>query len=846
MTERPFDADAESRRAFMDAAGFGDDYCDDEPPARAAESGLDAHFAVTTFKDFAAATKHEQPWSLRTLAPRIRTITAVKKSSLPWLKLARFGDIRTDKNSLRHDGNVLAITGIEADYDAERMPVAAAVEKLEKAGILSMVYTSPSHTEDTPRWRVLCPTSTELPPDRRAKLMGRLNGLFDGIFSGESWTLSQAYYFGSVNHAPSHVVELIDGTPIDDHDELDAIWTGKPNTSIRTTPTGERVAGPADEAALLAEITTGAAYHESTTRLAGKWAFAGVPMVEARARLLAAFDEVPEATRDPRWQARRADVDRCLVGIYGKEARQKDQGKRRPEPPGAPEGGNPAGDWTGEPVPLPEDTGPGAGRQTPQPDPKRPLFRPLPPPPVFPVPALGALRSAAEAVQARTQAPMAICAQSVLAAATLAVQAHRDVELPGGGRRPLTGIFASVAESGERKTSVDRIALAPVYKIEEQWRQDHEAARASYGNDLDAWKAARDSAKKKNKGDRAAIRAALEAIGSEPKAPPQPMLLVADPTPEALVLHLRDSRPWCGVFTAEGGILIGGSAFNDESRMRTGALFNTLWDGEPIRRSRVLTGNAFLPGRRCSAHVMMQAAVADKLLGDSMLDGIGLLARVLLVAPESTAGSRMFRETPLWCASALRSYSDRLMTLLTRPPTVAADAADVLDPPAMTLTAEARALWVQFHDAAECRLGDGGELASIRAFGAKMGEHAGRLAAVLTVYADPDAMEVNAEGMTCGIALAQHYAAEMLRLQGGSTVDPDLRLAARLLAWWQARPDPRCHLAAIYQTGPRDLRDAGIVRRIVAVLEEHGWVRRLPAGTPLDGAPKRDAWELVP
>jgi hypothetical protein len=243
------------------------------------------------------------------------------------------------------------------------------------------------------------------------------------------------------------------------------------------------------------------------------------------------------------------------------------------------------------------------------------------------------------------------------------------------------------------------------------------------------------------------------------------MLLVADPTPEALVLHLRDSRPWCGVFTAEGGILIGGSAFNDDTRMRTGALFNTLWDGDPIRRSRVLTGNAFLPGRRCSAHVMMQGAVADKLLGDPMLDGIGLLARVLLVAPESTAGTRMFREPPPWCAPALRSYSDRLLTLLTRQPTVAPDTADVLDPPAMTLTPDARALWVGFHDAAESRLGDDGELRPIRAFGAKMAEHAGRLAAVLTVYGNPDAMEVDAGAMACGITLAQHYAAEMVRLR---------------------------------------------------------------------------------
>ena len=117
------------------------------------------------------------------------------------------------------------------------------------------------------------------------------------------------------------------------------------------------------------------------------------------------------------------------------------------------------------------------------PDPKRPLFRPLPPAPAFPMHALGALREPVEAIQMRTQAPAAMCAQSGLGAATLAVQAHRDVELPGSGRRPLTGLFGSVAESGERKTSVDRIALAPVYRIEEKWRQEREGQRSAFVND---------------------------------------------------------------------------------------------------------------------------------------------------------------------------------------------------------------------------------------------------------------------------------------------------------------------------------------------------------------------------
>ena len=249
--------------------------------AATAVSWLDPSFALTTFKDYAAATKHEESCTLRTLAESIRGTTASKKEALPWLKLARFGDVRTDKNSLRHDANVLAITGIEGDYDGEKMPVAEAVEKLEKAGIFAVIYTSPSHTEAAPRWRVLCPTSSEMPPDQREKLMGRLNGLFGGVFSGESWTLSQSYYFGSVNHNPAHEVHLIEGTPIDEHDELDEIWKGKTHTSTTTKANGDRVTGQADEAAVLGEITDGTSYHEATVRLLGRWALQDSPGIAA-------------------------------------------------------------------------------------------------------------------------------------------------------------------------------------------------------------------------------------------------------------------------------------------------------------------------------------------------------------------------------------------------------------------------------------------------------------------------------------------------------------------------------------------------------------------------------------
>ena len=285
---------------------------------------LDTLIAVTFFKNYAAATKTEEFYTLRSLANRIRVVTAASKDKLPWLKLARFGDQRTDENCLRHDANVLAISGIEGDYDGGVVTVDEACELLAKQGIAAVVYTSPSHTEDAPRWRVLCPTSIELPPDQRAHMVGRLNGLLGGILSGESFTLSQSYFFGSVKHNPSHRVELIEGAPIDQHDDLDEGWIGKPQTQSRSNGSAGPQSGPLDVDAVLQQIVDGTNYHQATVRLAGHFARHDMAFMDARKALIDAMDRVPDSERDTRWHKRHNDLDRVLEDIYGKEARKRD------------------------------------------------------------------------------------------------------------------------------------------------------------------------------------------------------------------------------------------------------------------------------------------------------------------------------------------------------------------------------------------------------------------------------------------------------------------------------------------------------------------------------------------
>lgn len=149
------------------------------------------------------------------------------KASCPWIKLATFGNLRSKGNSLRHNANVVAIHGVEGDYDGEQVTPEQAVEMLERHGIRAIVYTSPRHRPDTPRWRVIAPCLETHAPLARTALLARVNGALGGILAPESFTLSQSYYFGEVQDTVYRVFVTFndpeEGACVDELDELDNI-----------------------------------------------------------------------------------------------------------------------------------------------------------------------------------------------------------------------------------------------------------------------------------------------------------------------------------------------------------------------------------------------------------------------------------------------------------------------------------------------------------------------------------------------------------------------------------------------------------------------------------------------
>ncbi len=187
-----------------------------------ADVNVDKLIHLTFFPDQWARTLTPEKMTLPALRDLILETSAPSKAALPWLKLASFGKEQSEERCLRHDANMHTISGIEIDYDGQLMSFDEAEGRLASAGLATLLYTTSSHTEAAPRWRALLPSSTELPPGERRKLVARVNGVLGGVISSESFTLSQAFFYGAVAGQPAPHVELIEGDYIDLRDDLDA------------------------------------------------------------------------------------------------------------------------------------------------------------------------------------------------------------------------------------------------------------------------------------------------------------------------------------------------------------------------------------------------------------------------------------------------------------------------------------------------------------------------------------------------------------------------------------------------------------------------------------------------
>lgn len=475
-------------------------------------------------------------------------------------------------------------------------------------------------------------------------------------------------------------------------------------------------------------------------------------------------------------------------------------------------------------------------------EPPMPLVREIPAADPFPVSALGPLCAPVKAIASATEAPVALCAASVLAAVALATQGHRDAETLNS-TAPASLFLLTIAESGERKSTADRLAMQGVRDFEADLRTEYGMEQELWRDTHEIWKSSRVKIIGDKKADGASKRADLRALGPEPTAPLKPHIVASAPTIEGIVKHLPDLRASLGIMTEEGGALIGGHSMKAENRLATCASFSAMWDGQPLDRWRAGDGVSAYVGRRFSAHILVQPVAAEALLSDPMANGQGLLARFLVCRPASHIGTRLRMERDALAEAEIERFATRIRSLLSRDLPLAENKRNELAPPVLPMSPDARAVLTIFAREAETAQAPGGHFEGARAFASKAAEHAARLAAVLTIYADPNAVEVTGEIMVGAIEIATFYVNEAARLADTAILPREVADAERMRKWLLESWKEPCISAAIAaQRGPFKVTDR--TRKALLKLCSYGWLMEAN-GEEVAGKPRKEAWRIV-
>jgi putative DNA primase/helicase len=311
-----------------------------------------------------------------------------------------------------------------------------------------------------------------------------------------------------------------------------------------------------------------------------------------------------------------------------------------------------------------------------------------------------------------------------------------------------------------------------------------------------------------------------------------PRLTYEDVTSEKLGKSLATEWPSGGIFSSEGGAVLGGHSMGKDAIGRTLALLNKLWDGAPHIVDRATAASFAVRGARMTISLQVQPHVlADFLDRDrGMSRGSGFLARFLVSQPMSLQGTRLYKESG--DMPELGLFSSRITELLSDLPQVDPDRGLVL--PLLDFTADAKALWVESYNAIERELSSGGDFASIKDAASKAADNIARLAAVLHVFEYGARGPISAQSVDAARRIVLWHAYSARALFAPLTLSREAANAATLDRWLI----DRCLMEGldgfpkriVLQSGPNGTRKGEDLDAALEILAAHGRVRIVQAG----------------
>ena len=353
-----------------------------------------------------------------------------------------------------------------------------------------------------------------------------------------------------------------------------------------------------------------------------------------------------------------------------------------------------------------------------------------------------------------TQAPEGMICMTAISAISQALQGVIDVKLPTGNIKPVSIMTMLIAESGERKSTVENLFRKGIKSFEKHELKAYQENLNRYKIELDFHKnKASKISKIKNLGNDEVVKKLLEHDNHQPIKPVRSMLNFEDSTPEALFSDLSQNIPNAFLGSSEGGILLNSRV------MSQSASLNSIWSGDEITVNRKSEPFYTIDNARLTVSVMTQSSALDRFLKKTKDDvrGNGFLSRFLVCFPPSNCGSRQANGI-VFTDKAVIAFNDRLNQLLEE----SAALEDYTSKRVVEFTDEAKSIWFDVYNDIEGKMAPNGIYHQVKDHASKLCENIARLAALLQSFDRSSDDDITAETLIAAINLMGYFSSHFM------------------------------------------------------------------------------------
>ncbi|UPQ70155.1 YfjI family protein [Kluyvera ascorbata] len=425
------------------------------------------------------------------------------------------------------------------------------------------------------------------------------------------------------------------------------------------------------------------------------------------------------------------------------------------------------------------------------------------------------IRETIRDIQERTQAPIELISSSVIGAMSLACQNTVNVKLNESVTAPVSLFLFVIANSGERKTTVDRMVLSPFYQHDACLLRQAEEQRKIFEVDTKIWntreKAILNIIKKKTTKGECTHEESQNLRALQLEKPVQPKIcqhIYNNVTPEALQFAMYSHSPHIGLIADEGANILERQVMNDLS------FINTMWDGASFRVDRKTTQSFTIENGRVTLSLMVQKKTFDLYLKrqGSKARGSGFFARCLPVYIDeslSTQGERYIQPN-IGRLGDLEFFHQRLEALISEEGKSASSGEQKI----LSFDLSAQDAWDKIYNVIESRIKTGESYSNMSDFASKLANNVARLSALFTYFTEGEFL-IQKEHVEGAWLLCEWYMEQAINLFG-----QDDGYYEALLISWLRRDFYRSQFDSvryndIRRFGPNALRKGKLLERVI-------------------------------